>query len=649
MRFNKIIAVATLGLLALSCATNPIDDINIDASQTTITLSLTESRTALGEKADGIYPLHWSEGDKISVNGIESAEAEINAADPSRATFSIKGTIEQPFCIAYPAAPEGKVLFAENQSHASNTTFGNNIATMYGYQSNENAQLKHLTGVLKFGIVGSATLSKIEISSTARTPIAGLFDIDFQTGDITPSAEAKSLITYIFDNGAKLSAATPTTVHIAIPAGIYPSLYAILYDTEGGSMLVEINAPETKPITAGNIREFSNNINYTADTPSDVAVGRPLPHWSEGYLDIHFINSASGECAFYVLPDGTTMVVDVGELSPDFGDTRVPFRPSEGVRPYITYANYIKHFIPRGKTAIDYCQISHFHIDHFGDHRIEGEVNPIVGYRRIGAMALYDEIPFNNILDRAYPDYVTDDKTPVIEDDKLIEDWKMLINWGEANGKFKAARFTPGEKQIVLVNNKSKYDNFYILNVCANGYVYRNNNAGKPGVYDGTTDGGNPPSCGFHLKYGEFDYMSCGDLTSAPQNRVALYFRDFIGEGHLDAFKAHHHLASNSWGSGMVNNNFDPQVVMNQNFYKKQPDIPTLTGKVFLKTKNFFTTNAHPEAVAENPTEYGEMGGYGGHIVLRVAPGGGEFYVYMLDDTDFGYKVKSIHGPYSSK
>ena len=38
-----------------------------------------------------------------------------------------------------------------------------------------------------------------------------------------------------------------------------------------------------------------------------------------------------------------------------------------------------------------------------------------------------------------------------------------------------------------------------------------------------------------------------------------------------------------------------------------------------------------------------------GHIVIRVANGGGEFYVYMLDDTDFEYKVKSIHGPYTSK
>ena len=47
---------------------------------------------------------------------------------------------------------------------------------------------------------------------------------------------------------------------------------------------------------------------------TDGAVGNVLPDWEEGYLDIHFINSGRGECAFYILPDGTTLIVDAGEL-----------------------------------------------------------------------------------------------------------------------------------------------------------------------------------------------------------------------------------------------------------------------------------------------------------------------------------------------
>ena len=89
----------------------------------------------------------------------------------------------------------------------------------------------------------------------------------------------------------------------------------------------------------------------------------------------------------------------------------------------------------------------------------------------------------------------------------------------------------------------------------------------------------------------------------------------------------------------------------------KQPDIPLLTAIVngsfathpYTWTKDIFSTNVHPESLAENAALYKNVAGYNGHIVVRVAPGGAEYYVYMLDDTDFDYKVTSIHGPYSSK
>ena len=47
--------------------------------------------------------------------------------------------------------------------------------------------------------------------------------------------------------------------------------------------------------------------------------------------------------------------------------------------------------------------------------------------------------------------------------------------------------------------------------------------------------GENPASCGFHLRYGKFDYIAGGDLTSAPQNKMAAYYNDFVGT--LEGFK----------------------------------------------------------------------------------------------------------------
>ncbi|MBP3496504.1 MAG: hypothetical protein J6K33_01570 [Alistipes sp.] len=386
-----------------------------------------------------------------------------------------------------------------------------------------------------------------------------------------------------------------------------------------------------------------------------VEVGKTLPAWKKGELDIHFINTGRGECAFYILPDGTTLLVDAGEVkaSHDATDTSadaaVPQKPNADVRPYIAHARYIKHFAPNGRVFIDYCAPSHFHIDHIGSTGMATET-AAAGYKKSGLTALFDEVPYGKVIDRAYPDYPTDDSHATIPamDGQLRNDWAKFVKWGVAEGKFKAERFEVGKEQITLLNDPKAYAGFKILNICANGFVWSKN-----GISGSKSGVGNPASCGFHLSYGLFDYIACGDLTSAPQNLVAYYFRDFIGEGHLDAFKCHHHLSANAWGSQMQAQKFNPRVIVNQNFYTKQPDAghvnDLMDNKYSFWVKDFFTTNLHPYYHQSNKDAVSKMTGYDGHIVIRVANGGGEFYVYMLDDTNFEYKVKSIHGPYTSK
>ncbi len=38
-----------------------------------------------------------------------------------------------------------------------------------------------------------------------------------------------------------------------------------------------------------------------------------------------------------------------------------------------------------------------------------------------------------------------------------------------------------------------------------------------------------------------------------------------------------------------------------------------------------------------------------GHVVVRVAPGGGSYDVIVLTDADESLRVRSVHGPYSSR
>ena len=265
-KLAKLFFVVAAMFASYACATDATEDLGVKlGGQTEITISLEESRTQLGEKAGDSFPLYWSNGDKISANGFESNAISVGEG-VTAASFTIPAALEAPYCIAYPAAPAGQVLFAAEQTHASNTTFASGVSTMYGYgESSAAVQLQHLTGVLKIGVTGSATLTHAQISNVSRAPIAGAFAIDFTNGELTPTAEAKGVINYSFGEGVALST-TPTYLHVAVPAGEYNELYVTLYDNAGGVMYAIVNADSSKPLTAGCVREFKNNLDYVANT-----------------------------------------------------------------------------------------------------------------------------------------------------------------------------------------------------------------------------------------------------------------------------------------------------------------------------------------------------------------------------------------------
>ena len=267
-RFLHLV-VAIMALLAYSCTTDPTDNLGInvgDSDCTVISLSLDESRTQLGEKADNYYPLYWSEGDRISLNGVTSSALTAQQCGDSNARFTIEGVAQKPYCIAYPAAPAGKVLFAEKQSHTNNSTFGNGVTTMYAYSDESAISLHHLTGILKFGVKGSAKLTLAQISTVDRKPIAGAFDFDFAKGEATATTASKDVIEYTFgEEGVQLSDEA-TYLHVAVPAGEYDELYVTLYDAEGGVMYATIKAGESKPLNAGAVRVFASAIKYAPNS-----------------------------------------------------------------------------------------------------------------------------------------------------------------------------------------------------------------------------------------------------------------------------------------------------------------------------------------------------------------------------------------------
>ena len=53
-------------------------------------------------------------------------------------------------------------------------------------------------------------------------------------------------------------------------------------------------------------------------------VGDVLPEWTQGTLDIHEISTGRGSSTFIIMPDGTSMLYDVGEVTEITDPKRVP-------------------------------------------------------------------------------------------------------------------------------------------------------------------------------------------------------------------------------------------------------------------------------------------------------------------------------------
>lgn len=404
----------------------------------------------------------------------------------------------------------------------------------------------------------------------------------------------------------------------------------------------------------------------------DVKVGEPLPAWSEGCLDIHAINSGRGECTFFVLPDGTSLCVDAGEIAPSGGEhPRVDAKPDADTRAYKVYSEYIKAHLPKDDTSMDYMLMTHFHNDHFGTTNSTYDKTTRDGrytYPLTGIMALYDEVPFDKIIDRAF-DENSDYKTVVESTGQDYNPgygyYEQFIIWARGSKGLVVEKAVNGSlSQLALVNNPSGYPDFKIQINAVNGWYW--NGSESVDAYSlnrllGKQPGENGNSISFLLSYGDFDYLTSGD--AGANTRIENNLAKSINRK-IEAMKAHHHFAWETMSATSMAI-YQPTVVVSQCFYDHQPDMGhqwmcgdtdyTGTSTQAFQTawgsysgeKHWFFTNIHPTIASTYPYEVAKMAGMNGHVVIRVAKNAEFYYVYVLDDTDMNYNVKSIHGPFT--
>ncbi len=273
---TKIFMAVALLAGAVACVQDKTVD-EVGAFQPTsscITISLADAnRTSLGEKTEeGYYPVYWSKGDQVSINGIASvalADVEENAVE---GLFEFTSSLEKPYKASYPATEAGKVLFATQQVYKKGS-FANGAAAMYGESSEFTLAMKHVSGVLKFPIKiaegDEVTLSHAVVLNP-NGKLSGLYDVELVDGEpvITPTLSASKSLT-LNCNELKLSS-TPTDLFIAVPAGEYEALKVSLIATDGRVMEYKIKAAGDKAIKAGYVREFNVETGITFSGNGDI-------------------------------------------------------------------------------------------------------------------------------------------------------------------------------------------------------------------------------------------------------------------------------------------------------------------------------------------------------------------------------------------
>lgn len=386
--------------------------------------------------------------------------------------------------------------------------------------------------------------------------------------------------------------------------------------------------------------------------------------WKEGYLDIHAINTGRGECMYYVFPDGTTMLVDAAG-SPLKKHKYMPTAP----RPDSTVSNgeviirYIRHFQP--KTAgdiVDYVLISHFHADHMGDYDKHTPTHPD-GFRLSGVCEVGSELFFGHIITRGDYEKVW---SPNITRKENIQNFMEFVSWSENENGTDCSWFTPGvDNQIVPL--KKECPDFRVMNIAASGYVWTGEGTGvkteiPPREFLDSLGNKNayPPenilSSVFVLSYGKFDIFSGGDIQyKAP--RTPDYNYDYLNiehpvsrvVGEVDVMKASHHCTSGTNSQELLDV-LKPNVVIANTWRDVQPNPETL-GRIYKASPEakVFLTNLAPKNEPVIADYIDKIASKGGHVMIRVAPGGDSYMVYTLDDGGFDYKITGKWGPFKSK
>ena len=254
--------MAVLSLIAAAaCTKNEFEPQN-NEGRTVLTVELPgTTKTVLGDAEDGVRPVLWSNGDKISVNGNESEALKIDD-NATAADFTVNAELTAPYSIIYPASmvkefKKGEsyavITLPSQQKDASKDNIISGSLPMAGYSTTLSAKMGQLCGILGIHLkAGSPTglIRYIEVTATGGEPVSGDFSVNCQNCKLSSEAQGVNVIRMEVQKA--LSAESASAFNVILPAGVYSQGFSVKVVDENGQAMIR-NIGGSRELEAGKL------------------------------------------------------------------------------------------------------------------------------------------------------------------------------------------------------------------------------------------------------------------------------------------------------------------------------------------------------------------------------------------------------------
>lgn len=266
MRTRYFFALAAVVLLASCNKELQTPEIVISKDVTVLEVGMAPvSKTYMGEAAEGVRKVYWSNGDVIAVNGVASdalAELEDNTAS---ASFTFQGLLSAPYNVLYPASiykSEGEVELPAVQEYKAGG-FADGVLPMAGYsEDGSGITIDNLCAILKVSVKQAATdadkddIVSVRFKGRNDEQVSGVFAIDYQKAvlNATSTAAADKEVKVVKSQATSVDAAA--VYFIVVPAGEYVNGFDVVVKDKNGHIMTK-SKTSAKTLEAGHLYDMA--------------------------------------------------------------------------------------------------------------------------------------------------------------------------------------------------------------------------------------------------------------------------------------------------------------------------------------------------------------------------------------------------------